>query len=400
LGRRLVGAVLTSYVIASLAYGGTAIAEPVFYSLAAGSCALLTAVGQRPSSGWLRAAELVAWNIAFSALLAEAALRAYAAFQATSPLLNDTLDAYRLKPGRDYGDGLVGNQLGYPGSNFVAAKAPGKFRIAALGDSFAVGPAVAFSDNYLTLLQRSSPNIEVYNFGVSAAGPREYLCILRRDVWQFDPDLVLLSIFVGNDITETLATPRHLDPRRSALYLFVTRTWRWARERCQNPGMAGHRLDHPPLSEVAFREIEARRLAVCLDPAPEKLEKKWRRALEYLDQIITDCRSRKVPVAVVLIPDEFQVNSRVYETAQTDGCYDVDDLKIEAPQRRLRAWCAHNEVPCLDLLPYFRDRPDTYALRDTHWNGHGNRLAAEHIADWLAREFTNLVAFSPRRPVQ
>ena len=86
-------------------------------------------------------------------------------------------------------------------------------------------------DNYLTLLEKRLAGVEVYNFGVASAGPREYLSILRRDVWTYQPDLVLASVFVGNDITETLATPRHLDPQQHALYLLCHRSWRlvWGR---------------------------------------------------------------------------------------------------------------------------------------------------------------------------
>src|SRR5262249_57858134 len=108
--------------------------------------------------------------------------------------------------------------------------------VAALGDSFAVGPAVPFAENYLTLLETRMRAIEVYNFGVSGCGPREYLVVLRGDVWTYQPDLVLVSIFVGNDITEALPTPRYLDPRGHSLFLFATRGWRLLRERCREAG--------------------------------------------------------------------------------------------------------------------------------------------------------------------
>ena len=52
------------------------------------------------------------------------------------------------------GAGLRGNGLGYSGHEFQQEKRPGVLRIAALGDSFALGPAVPFAANYLTLLER------------------------------------------------------------------------------------------------------------------------------------------------------------------------------------------------------------------------------------------------------
>jgi hypothetical protein len=402
LRRLLVGALL-GYAAVSLTLGGTPHARTAFHLLAL-LWLLVIAAGylrslRRPVSGKAPAAsgkrlaragrvlEVVATNAALTLLLAEAALQTLAAFCGSSLLLTDTLDAYRLSPGRDYGGGLRGNSLGYPGPDILAAKAPGVRRVAALGDSFAVGPAVPFAENYLTRLQRALPGVEVCNFGVSAAGPREYRAVLARDVWPVRPDVVLVSVFVGNDITESLPTPRHFDPRSHAVYLLCERGWRLARERrrqsAEAPAALPDRLGAPPLSEEIFRAVEARRLAVCLTPPPPALERKWQRALAHLDRLVNDCRARAVPVAFVLIPDEFQVNPAVLEQAACDANLARGPLDLDLPQRRLCAFCANRDVPCLDLLPAFRGVPDTYAPRDTHWNVRGNRLAAAAIAEWL-----------------
>jgi hypothetical protein len=326
-------------------------------------------------------------NLAVTLVLAEVTLRFFSAWFGASLLISDALDAHRLLPGHDYGGGLRGNSLGYPGPEFEQAKRPGVFRIAALGDSFAVGPAVPFADNYLTLLEKALPGTEMYNFGVSGTGPREYRTILRRDVWTYQPDLVLVCIFVGNDITESLATPRHMDPRRHALYLLLARGWRLAKEWWRRaPTAEGIQSDRPAvarLSEHSFREVEARRLEVCLNPPPAALEKKWERAFDDLEGIINDCRAHGVPLRFVLIPDEFQVNGKVLADATRACSVDPEALDLDWPQGRLVAFCGEREVPCLDLLPAFRAVPDTYEPRDTHWNVRGNRLAAAELGAWL-----------------
>ncbi len=397
LRRLLVGAVVC-YVAVSLCLGGTPRARPVFQALALSWLLVLaiwwyrclkypkTEMGGRG----VRALELVVSNAALALLLAEVCLRAFAAWAGSSLLLGATLDDHRLQPGRDYGAGLLGNRRGYPGPDVAPTKPPGVYRIAALGDSFAVGPAVPFADNYLTRLQRILPGAEVCNFGVSGAGPREYLAVLRRDAWKVRPDQVLVSVFVGNDITETLPAPRALDPRGHAVYLLCERGWRLAREnaRREREPTAPQRLAAPPLSEATYREVEARRLAVCLGPPSAALEKKWQRALGYLDALVAECRRREVEVAFVLIPDEFQVNPAVLAQALRDVRANRAALDLDLPQRRLRDFCAGRGVPCLDLLDAFRGLPDTYAPCDTHWNVRGNRLAAERIAEWLRERVT------------
>lgn len=393
--RRLGVGVLTAYVTVSLTLGGTPYAKAAFHGAALAWIVVLS-VATSLRSRWINASdraqrsgalrstlELLLTNVMFSVLFAEVCLQVAGACLATSLLTHSSLDAHRLRPGHDYGGGLRGNMHGYPGRELPTTKAAGVFRIAALGDSFAVGPAAPFADNYLSLLENQRSGVEICNFGVSGAGPREYLEILQRDVWQVQPDLVLISIFVGNDITEALPRPHGLDPRRHATYLLCTRGWQLLRERHRTAHELGERQRLPTLSRETFREVEARRLAVCVTPPSAAMEKKWQRALKRLDDIIRECRGRQVPVAFVLIPDEFQVNPAVLADALADAVFDPSVVDIELPQRRLLRFCAERAVPCLDLLPTFKGRADTYAPHDTHWNVRGNHLAAECIAEWL-----------------
>jgi hypothetical protein len=401
--RRLFTGGVLAYVVTSLTCGGTWPARHVFEGLAAGWALRLCFAGRMPHRHphSLRFLEMVATNLAFALVLAEGGLRLCAAYTGRSPLIHHELDAYRLVPGADYGAGLKGNHLGYPGNDFVTAKRPGVLRIAALGDSFAVGPTVPFRDNYLSRLEQEVSGVEVYNFGVSGTGPREYEAVLRHDVWAFQPDLALVSIFVGNDVTEVLATPRHLDPRGHALYLLLERAGRlmrehWREDRSAALAPPGARRLAPGLSPATFREVEARRLAVCRPGTT--LEKKWRSALAHLDRIINDCRRRRVPAGFVLIPDEFQVNPGVLADALHDARLARDDIDLTLPQRRFQDFFAERRAPCLDLLPLLQAHPDTYTPHDTHWNAEGNRLAAAAIGQWLRRTFTPFSADSPPPP--
>jgi hypothetical protein len=337
--------------------------------------------------------ELIAFNLALTLFLAEYSLRFYGSWSGRSPLVADTIDTYKLVPGHDYGGGLRGNNLGYPGKDFQKEKRAGIRRLAALGDSFAVGPAVPFADNFLTLLEGRLSDVEVYNFGISSTGPREYQAVLQEDVWQFQPDIIVVCVFVGNDITESLATPHGMSIRKSALYQFLTRAGRLARERARQPVLSiassADQFPRPPLADQTFREIEARRLLVCQIPPPAGMEKKWQSALSHLRQIVTESQRKQVPVGLVLIPDELQVDTAVLAAALQDANLCYEEVDLDLPQRRLRDFCADQGVPCLDLKPFFDDVPDAYAFRDTHWNVRGNRLAAEKMAAWILQFMKN-----------
>jgi hypothetical protein len=400
--RAAVGTVLL-FAATALTLGGMVLARPTFFGLTFLWCAVQAF--QKPGflmkPGFWRAVDIIATNLALIVVLGESMLRLSAAVGGSSPILSDALIAHRLVPGRDYSAGLRGNRLGYPGPDWTLTKQPGIRRIAALGDSFAVGPTVPFVSNYLTLLESGLPSTEILNFGVAGTGPREYALILRHDVWKFQPDLVLVSIFVGNDITEELATPRQMDPRRSYLYLFLTRVYRLLREKGDGAlfGQRDARATLQPkrapspfsrltagrMSPATFLEVEQRRLSVCGTDSLPTVEKKWQHALLHLERLIDDCHRHRVPLACVLIPDEFQVNAELLRDVLSAIAIEPDRVDLHLPQRRLLSFFAERDVPCLDLLPAFAGVRDAYTPRDTHWNEKGNRIAADAIGGWLSR---------------
>jgi SGNH hydrolase-like domain, acetyltransferase AlgX len=389
LARRLGTLCVLLLAVTALLIGGTRHDLLVFRIAVTASVAILGwaswTMSQRTPPRWLRTCELALFNLALFLVLAEGSLRLLNASSATSLLLPRTLDSFRLEPGRDYGAGLRGNRLGYPGPDRPLQKPSNVCRIAALGDSFAVGPVVAFEDNYLTRLEQANPSIEVLNFGVAGTGPREYLEILQSHALAFKPDLVLLSFFIGNDVTETLATPRGLDPRQFLVYLAAERGYRLLNHPSQG-AKAIDRLSGAGYSPSQFQEIEARRLEICRTPESDLLDKKWSRALSRMDAILKTCSAAGIRCAVVLIPDEFQVDDGVLESARNCAGIAEGSLDIALPQRRMREFLAARNTPCLDLLPLLKQNRGAYAPRDTHWNVLGNRLAAEAISSWLKGE--------------
>lgn len=384
--RRLIVGVTLLYAIVAMTVGTNPWARPLFRGLAILWGVVLAMYALRSGTTfhallprWRRYVELALSNIAFTLLLAEFALRAYAGWAGDFYWVSGTLEAHRLIPGHDYGNGLRGNQRGYPGRDTWPAST-GRLRIAALGDSFLVGAGVPFADNFLSSLERAA-RVDVCNFGVSGAGPREYAQILHDDVFACRPDLVLLCLFVGNDVTESLPAPRGMDPRGLALYEFARRLMRHAHEQARRAAESSPAT----LSQQTYREIEARRLKVCMQPVSPAMERKWAACLRYLDTIVSACRSRNVPLAVVLIPDEFQVSPRILEQALRDSR--LTNIDLDLPQRRFRQFFAERGMACLDLQPVFQSRNDTYLPQDTHWNAMGHRLASQAIGDWLGHSY-------------
>jgi hypothetical protein len=91
------------------------------------------------------------------------------------------------------------------------AKPPHTLRIAVLGDSWAEALQVPIEKTFWDAMGRklseceSLPGgyqVEVINFGVSGYGTAQELITLRRKVWAYSPDIVLLAFNGGNDVTD------------------------------------------------------------------------------------------------------------------------------------------------------------------------------------------------------
>ncbi|MEG3926753.1 SGNH/GDSL hydrolase family protein [Microcoleus sp. T3_D1] len=89
------------------------------------------------------------------------------------------------------------------------AKPPNTLRVAVLGDSFTEAIHVPVEQTFWSKLERKlgnceavkgRKNVEVMNFGVQGYSTAQALIMLRKKVWDYNPDIVILAFFIGNDV--------------------------------------------------------------------------------------------------------------------------------------------------------------------------------------------------------
>ena len=115
-------------------------------------------------------------------------------------------EGWQQREGRAY---IRVNSRGFRDRERSAAKPPGTLRIAVLGDSFTEARQVAFEATFCSVIERELQRrrwaggraMEVLNFGVSGYGTTQQLLTLHHRVWNYDPDIVLLAFYTGNDIS-------------------------------------------------------------------------------------------------------------------------------------------------------------------------------------------------------
>ena len=251
-------------------------------------------------------------------------------------------------------------------------KAPGTFRVLGLGDSFAFGwgvPAEAgFLERLETLLDASRPAVahDVLNAGVPGYGTYEARRRLEALDPEWDPDLVLLAFYEGNDYLNNDDAPR----KRAVVDGYLT-----------DLGGAGK---GPLARHSALAALVADQWARASEKRSHRAAVGKTKAL--LSEMRRALAARGVPFVVVFIPDQDPAAyARPPLLRLTDRLLRGEDVFRQRGE--LAAFCQDEGIGFCRLSARFEDDPGAGSLRlsadDTPWNAEGHRLAAEEIHAWL-----------------
>lgn len=308
-------------------------------------------------------------------------------------------------------EGFVLNSKSFRTREYLEDKAPGAYRILAIGDSFTAGSGgVPYSQHWAVslenyLIQRSIP-AELIKLGVGGVGPRFELRLWQLEGSRLHADLVILAFCVGNDLTDEQENTGSFFERmieisyvlRLARNLYrltgVTRQILVQESTTQQGGyeMVKEEYDaqKPSFSRQTFLEIVASRMAITYRahrPLFLTLFSQLKPVLLHFKQSVEHAGAKFL---VMLIPDEYQVDPVLRAEVAHQFNHDLQDYEIELPQRELSLFFKEQGILYLDLLPSFRDRAKTtplYRLQDTHWNIEGNQLASEKLDQFIMAKF-------------
>ncbi len=94
------------------------------------------------------------------------------------------------------------NSHGWRDAEHAYEKEPGVTRAVALGDSFTFGVEVDYGERFTEILEGTLAAFEVVNLGVNAYGTAQELRALEVHGVRYDPDLVILVAYLGNDLDD------------------------------------------------------------------------------------------------------------------------------------------------------------------------------------------------------
>lgn len=314
---------------------------------------------------------------------------------------SDPHTGFRLKPKQSshYRMGIPAttNSHGHRDAEMPLAKPPGVFRILVLGDSFTIGSNVRQEEAYPKVLERGlrtkyGPHIQVVNAGVGGWDPFQYAQYFEHHGRRFEPDLILVGFFVGNDTfdpnTDAGRLPTAIEGRRVGRNAWLARVRVFLYNRSN---LARLLLSQAPVDPRTFirrrcDEFTDQHLAIQRARMPihrRDSSGQRDRARNAVSQIgrIRDMAGGK-PVVVALLPDENQVNralrSRILSADEIPG-YDFG-----MPQSMLTDMFGEMDLKVIDLLPAFLADPRCLYMNDAHWTPQGQELAASAILERLA----------------
>jgi hypothetical protein len=364
-------------------------------------------------------------------LLAEAGLRvagySYPSFYILDPhrgwAYRPGAEGWFVKEGRAY---IRINREGFRDVDHTVTKPENTIRIAILGDSFAAALQLPIESTFWYMLEKDlagceafvNQKVEVLNFGGSGYGTAQELITYQRYARKYDPDIVFLAFFSGNDVADnyraldtTVGRPYYVfEGTELSLDGFFREETEFRLSNLQWAHVASI-VDKVRLLQVlknvrqyGLHLFQSRNKAglelgtsakVFLPPSDNNWEQAWR----VTEQLLTTLR-KEVELAgadfwLMAIPPAVQIHPEAEIRRVFMEELGVDTLSY--PEIRLGSWADREDTPFVGLSNGLGQHAESQGVflygfgegaGTGHWNEHGHRLASRIVAQRICQAFT------------
>ena len=293
------------------------------------------------------------------------------------------------------------NSKGFKDVEFTEQKAENTYRIIGIGDSFAYG-GIPYKHNFLTLLesklnQDSQQPIELINMGIIAIGPKDYLSLFVNEGLELNPDMLLLSFYIGNDFSDNYKSQqdRRLlkveDSYVLSFFDFLIKVNSKFEGNLYHHGIE-YREDLPTVpDDFHLQEAKKRSYIFIKNPKKTDFPEHFNDAFGDLLKIKEICDRQNITLVVVLMPDEVQVIQKLRKKVIASYNFSPEQFDFRQPNKLLSQELDKHNIYHLDIVEEFvaaGSEIPLYKPNDIHWNIAGNRLAAEVIDKHLSHKFS------------
>lgn len=344
-----------------------------------------------------RRALLFASILAVQFVLFEAGLRlaggSEAAPEFQALFMTDPRIGHRLQPGAtahfrtpEFATDIAINSSGVRDAEF-GAKPPGERRVVILGDSLVMAVQVPLEQTFAKQLEArlnaadTAHTWRVINAGVQGYGPVEEWLFFDHVAAAFEPDVVLVAVFVGNDAVEAVDSAARLE-RDGAVGAAIDDTERALRRIVrQSMVLQTVRLRvRTALDRVRVSQaVPERPLATYLADPPDEVTRGLEITRRYLAKIAERAEALGARVGLVLVPARFQLDDEDYGRLRDIVAATGASLVRDAATARFADALAPLGLPIVDLLPVLRSEADPAGLffrENVHFTERGHAVTA------------------------
>jgi len=236
--------------------------------------------------------------------------------------------------------------------------------------------------------EKNDGDYEVINFGHGGFGLIPQAVLIEEEVINYNPDLIILNYYIGNDLTKIDFGTYNRFPEEFWLEEKHDLLKEKVYEKKTGTIIKNFLRRHFVLYYLIKKNlINTREENTALEASPiyeKDYSDRLKENLETSDIIfkfLEDFTSEnEIKFVVVLIPTKEQVDERIFKNFL--GNESVQDYDLERPQRLIKNLLEENYIEYVDLLPYLRENNINntfYWEKDGHFNENGHEIVAEVI---------------------
>lgn len=294
------------------------------------------------------------------------------------------------------------NAIGLRDTRQLVSKRPSEYRIVLVGDSFVQAAQVELQHTAAYRLEEELRRktglgdlLTVFNLSRSGWTSTNERRFLERNISLFEPNLVVLVTYVGNDIIELMIKQRRsLEAEGEGLWKAVHRLAKSRRNPSHLARFFAERLDakvewpmgrpNQPFFSPYLKGDAGNVFKKLYSP---EIDAAYEVFFADLREIQSICKERGSELVLAVAPTKEQVHAGDLAEVVEFMELNTEMLDLEKPQRIVREFATANGIPVIDLLDPMREAGKAsrlYFSIDSHWNAEGNRIAAKVLAQNLA----------------
>jgi hypothetical protein len=249
---------------------------------------------------------------------------------------------------------------------------------------------------------------EVVNAGIGGFGPAEEYLWIKHEAFKLDPDLLIVQIYLGNDISDAGCKILGQDKHKHKVCFYFDKQGQIFQDellpRDSPPDEAIRRplrntsLLFNVLETGVFEKLEGdgpaadwkSNMGVYARPRtlPRRKEEEWEEAWRISEWMYASIKREAdiagVPLLMTAAPSVYQVYTEEWQEVLRQNRLEPEEWDVELPNRRLAEIAARHGIGLCDLAPAFRQEvaagaPRLFYHYDRHFTPAGHEVAARHL---------------------